>query len=137
VVIASFFFGKTRTQLDLSYLSQSHQDGHSTAFFVISNAGNQGLTCDTSGRLEFSGQSTATDIRFEAKLLELPPGVAETVQVPLPDVMDKPWRFTIYYGWRNTTSLRAHQSHSVSSEWIKESPKTAQAPTQTFCQSVR
>lgn len=126
MVIVSFFV-KPRTQLSLSYLSQSHQDGRSTAFFTISNAGNQSVTCERQGSLEISGQSTAEDVGFEAELLQLPPGDSETVQVHLPGTMDKPWRFTIHYGLASSSSYHGHQNRHVSSEWIKDSFTTAPA----------
>lgn len=115
LLVASFTFAKRRPQLTISYLAQTNDIDHFIAFFTISNAGNVCIESCKSGSLEVLGQNEPERVGCETKLSQLQPGCCDIATVYLPRVINKPWRFTIYYTGVGT--IRPPRIYFETSDW--------------------
>jgi hypothetical protein len=118
-IVTLSFFIKPSIQLTLSYVSQTNQLGGAVAFFTVSNAGNNTVTCQRDGTLEIQGQRPGEKVKCTLGEWDLPPGQVQTAEVNLPGEMEQPWRFTIYY---QTGGGRA--PNLTTSDWITSPPLT-------------
>jgi hypothetical protein len=116
MLVASFTFAKPKTQITLSYLAQTNETGHAVAFFTISNAGNVSVTCLASGNLYIQGHNSGEHVTCRTKIWQLQPSKCDIAKVYLPNFLDKPWRFTIYYS--KTATVRLPRIYYTTSDWI-------------------
>ncbi len=119
ITIALITLAKPRSQLTISYLSQTNEANRSIAFFAITNVGNVPITSHGFGVVEILGQNSEERVYREAKLPQLNPSGHDTAKVSLETVPQKPWRFTIYCsrpGMTGRSWVRA--SSRSASDWI-------------------
>lgn len=122
ILIAALTLAKPRTQLALSYLSQTNETGRFIASFEITNIGNVPITGYGAGSVEILGQSSEERVQWKAGVSRITPGAQDIVRVYLPTPPQRPWRCTIYYS-RDGLNRRFW----TTSQWIRPSSPPAGA----------